>query len=1138
MYPASLRVLVIALVIGMMGVFPLTASHGSIVDGWAYKEGESNHSGIAVKCLTCDFPQPTKYTNASGHFGPWWAISGGRYHKFEYSHDGFWTDTLRHYIPPLSSETLPDVTLQRITSDTLGPGDVIIEDHLIVASGHTLTILPGTRLLFKGQYKLTVQGQLLAVGTAQDSIIFTHYYQHPDSTWWGIRLDGARVPTRLEYCRIEYGKADGDYNDGYGGGISCQDCDATIRHCNVKDNWARYSGGGIFVATCGPTIDNCTIGENEAWSGWGGGIHLQQAEGTVITDCRVTNNKTWNYGGGICCSHSFPRKISGCVIDSNWGGEFGQNGYGGGIACFHAEIDTLEDCLIFGNVVWSCGGGIGCDYESYISYLSGCTITDNEAIMGPGGGLWFSGHSNAEISRSVVAGNLSGYVGGGIYCRESSWPRLTNCTFVENEAQAGGALGCEVSSSPIFKNCIMWQDIPDEIYRDYTCNPTLAYCDVDGGWSGQGNIDCDPLFDEDHHLTWDNYPIEDSTKSCCIDSGDPDPDYDDPDGTRNDIGAFYFQQQISMFTPGVDDWQFENYKSNMWPESWWSQFDYTSYPYPWYWQYFCNSQDFPDWPLFVELFGESQCYWDPPPGIVVYKKRAELYWRIIVESYKHEDQYGVHYWPGSCFGFSISSLLYYNNYRSVESDFGCFALYDVALTDSSRKVVNKYNPALFGKEHLDDFLNGWKKTPRQTLAELKQMLAANSENNRILSMFPEESDRFIGHGVVPCSLAQDGATPGLYHVHIYDSYAPGEYRIVDIDSAAGTWQNWWGWSGSKGLFLMDEVSEYVGYPTIPGMFPLKGGEAGEPSEGEDAVPIFNTSSCDIVISNLEGDSIGHVESSGKGATFVAMENASPILSSTPDIQSGRPPVGYLVPPDAYDTRISNSRDSILYFSVFSDSAVLWYGRNDCRQDQTDHLGFSEGGRRFETTNLDEAAKNISFKGVSPLPDREMTAEFKNLDLSLEEGFVFEIVDRTCFKVSNEGGEKAYDLTLELGTRELNPFFTHDGVPLGEGCVHRICPDWELLDVEPVAILIDCDSDGEFEDMMYVENQWERSGDIKRDGSVDLGDVVYLINYLFKDSLAPEPLRVADVNGDEAVDIGDVVYLVGYLYKSGPPPVSK
>jgi hypothetical protein len=62
------------------------------------------------------------------------------------------------------------------------------------------------------------------------------------------------------------------------------------------------------------------------------------------------------------------------------------------------------------------------------------------------------------------------------------------------------------------------------------------------------------------------------------------------------------------------------------------------------------------------------------------------------------------------------------------------------------------------------------------------------------------------------------------------------------------------------------------------------------------------------------------------------------------------------------------------------------------------------------------------------------------------------------------------------------------------------------------------------------------GDVNGDGLVNLGDVVYLITYLYKGGPAPVPLAAGDVNGNGQVDLGDVVYLITYLYKNGPPPV--
>ncbi len=61
------------------------------------------------------------------------------------------------------------------------------------------------------------------------------------------------------------------------------------------------------------------------------------------------------------------------------------------------------------------------------------------------------------------------------------------------------------------------------------------------------------------------------------------------------------------------------------------------------------------------------------------------------------------------------------------------------------------------------------------------------------------------------------------------------------------------------------------------------------------------------------------------------------------------------------------------------------------------------------------------------------------------------------------------------------------------------------------------------------------GDANRDGQVDLGDAVRLLNYLYKGGAEPLPLEAGDCNRDGIVDLADVIYLLNYLYRSGPFP---
>ncbi|MHC4240187.1 MAG: alpha/beta fold hydrolase, partial [Planctomycetota bacterium] len=51
------------------------------------------------------------------------------------------------------------------------------------------------------------------------------------------------------------------------------------------------------------------------------------------------------------------------------------------------------------------------------------------------------------------------------------------------------------------------------------------------------------------------------------------------------------------------------------------------------------------------------------------------------------------------------------------------------------------------------------------------------------------------------------------------------------------------------------------------------------------------------------------------------------------------------------------------------------------------------------------------------------------------------------------------------------------------------------------------------------------GDANSDDDVNVGDAVFLINYVFKGGPAPNPICVGDANGDLDINIGDAVYLI-------------
>ena len=61
------------------------------------------------------------------------------------------------------------------------------------------------------------------------------------------------------------------------------------------------------------------------------------------------------------------------------------------------------------------------------------------------------------------------------------------------------------------------------------------------------------------------------------------------------------------------------------------------------------------------------------------------------------------------------------------------------------------------------------------------------------------------------------------------------------------------------------------------------------------------------------------------------------------------------------------------------------------------------------------------------------------------------------------------------------------------------------------------------------------GDANASGKIDILDVSYIINYLYKGGPSPDPVKSADVDNSDKINILDVGYLVNYLYRSGNRP---
>ncbi|MCK5125946.1 MAG: S8 family serine peptidase [candidate division Zixibacteria bacterium] len=70
---------------------------------------------------------------------------------------------------------------------------------------------------------------------------------------------------------------------------------------------------------------------------------------------------------------------------------------------------------------------------------------------------------------------------------------------------------------------------------------------------------------------------------------------------------------------------------------------------------------------------------------------------------------------------------------------------------------------------------------------------------------------------------------------------------------------------------------------------------------------------------------------------------------------------------------------------------------------------------------------------------------------------------------------------------------------------------------------------------YIHVIWEMAGDANYDGQVNVGDAVYIINYVFRGGPPPQKMAEGDANCDGDVNIGDAVYIINYVFRGGTEP---
>ncbi|MDO9576409.1 MAG: M6 family metalloprotease domain-containing protein [Candidatus Cloacimonadales bacterium] len=263
------------------------------------------------------------------------------------------------------------------------------------------------------------------------------------------------------------------------------------------------------------------------------------AQGTPEDNIIFTSDNEWK---GIRISDSQEENvISFCQIS--------KADYAAILVEINSNVD-IYDNIIFENTSSALGAAIEISSSDNVDIVRNL-ITNNSNASVTGGIECIS--SSPLISNNIIVNNDGGFAGA-VSLKTNSAPLIINNTIANNDA-ANGAIFV-FNSAPEIMNSIILND--GELFNMINGTVDVSYSCLSETFTGTGNISDDPLF---YDPTTGNGSAFNGLEanwmlqagSPCIDAGNPDPSFNDIDGSRNDLGAYGGPN--SMEPTGSEDYE-------------------------------------------------------------------------------------------------------------------------------------------------------------------------------------------------------------------------------------------------------------------------------------------------------------------------------------------------------------------------------------------------------------------------------------------------------------------------------------------------------------------------------------------------------------------------------------------------------
>lgn len=434
-----------------------------------------------------------------------------------------------------ASPTLSDVTI----SSTLSR-----EGVGIYASNADLSL---TRVSLSNQGQGQNGGGLFANGGSLVATNVTLSGQHVDGLGGGLYLQDLH-PATLDHVTVRSAGA-----ALLGGGIYAKDSQVSALSLVIEDNSANaQAGGGMFVEGGSFTLRDSSFSRNKVAGGTetdgGGGLLIRGMSSAVVQNVSFDSNISQGNGGGLAVVNVGSVQLTGLILDSNSAAT-----YGGGLMLYGSDstsVSLSESDFALNTARYGAG------LFSNGVVLTGLHLSMIQNQSSEFGGGAYLRRSILDLRNNVLNGN-QGRQGAGFYLEDSSG-QVLNHTFERNAAREKSS-GLTVLSSlssvalPTIQNNIFSRGTDGNfdvgVEGPAALAQTFLYNDLfenaAGGFTpASSNLALDPLFKASSAT--DPYSSDLTLKagSPCKNVGNPDARYNDPDGTRNDLGIYGGPQSL------------------------------------------------------------------------------------------------------------------------------------------------------------------------------------------------------------------------------------------------------------------------------------------------------------------------------------------------------------------------------------------------------------------------------------------------------------------------------------------------------------------------------------------------------------------------------------------------------------------